>query len=133
MKKTFYNLLLAGMLMVGISAYGQVSQSHFIPSNSNSLSVSEQNGINVSYQQGSIGSNPAICLEFKNTSNKAIAFGWILKDAKGNVVHTGENLTLAAGQSLDLTKNPVLKNRLTFILNNGMKAEDYKTEITLKN
>jgi len=133
MKKIFNNIFLAGMLMAGISAYGQVSQSHFVPSNSNLLSISKQNGINVSYQQGTIGAYPAICLEFKNTSSNTIVFNWTLKDGKGNVIHTGNGLTLAAGQSLNLDKNPVLKNRLTFILNNGMKAEDYKTEITLKN
>jgi len=133
MKKIFNKLVLAGMLLVGITAYGQVSQSRFTASNSKPVMLGAQNGIVTSYQSGTVGAYPAISIQFKNTGNKELAFTWTLKDATGKQVYTGNEIKLAAGQGLDLDKNAVLKNRLTFILNNGMKAEDYKTEITIKN
>jgi len=133
MKKTFYTLLFGGILILSTTAYGQVSQAQFSPSNSNQISLAEQNGIKTLYQPGTIGLRPAICLDFKNTSTKEIVFNWTLKDANGQKVYSGNTIKLEAGQSLDEKNNPVLKNRMTFILNNGMKAADYKTEITIKN
>ena len=133
MKKTLNKLLLASMLMVGANALGQASGQRFSPSSSDPQLITDQQGIKVYYQQGNLGTMPAICLDFKNTGTKEIVFDWTLKDAKGNAVHTGKNVKLQAGQSLDATNNPVLKTLLTFIVNNGMHAADYKTEITIKN
>jgi hypothetical protein len=133
MKTIFNKLLFAGMLIVSTTAHGQVSQSRFSASNSNPVTLTAQNGIVTSYQLGTMGTLPAICVGFKNTSNKELVFIWTLKDGDGKPVCTGNEIKLEAGQRLDVDKNPVLKTRLTFILNSGMKAEDYTTEITIKN
>lgn len=121
------------MMLFHSHAMGQSSKITFTPRSSALVPMTEQQGIKVSYLKGDMKNMPAICLDFQNTSQKEMAFTWTLLDNNGHVVYKGNTVKLNPGQALDLQHNPALKNRMIFVLNKGVAADNYQVNINLEN
>lgn len=123
---------LAGIcLLAATQAFGQNSSPQFIPGTSHPVkAITQQKGIDVSYEQGYLGKTEAISIILKNTTDHLVTFSWILKDGQGKVVYSSKPMQILAGQVLDKDNNTINDNALfSFALDKGMNAKDYKVEI----
>jgi|GEM_PF-972457 len=137
MKKQITRLLLTGMVMFSLQVLGQTPEVPFSFTTHENTTMIEKNGINVSYLKGTLNSTPAIYFEFKNTTDKAQSFTWVLKDKNGDVVYTSQSLHVEAGHTItydDSENNMVSVTGITdflFFTKDGVNFTDLKMEINL--
>jgi hypothetical protein len=137
MKRQITHLLITGMVMFSLQVLGQTPEVPFSASTHESILMTDQNGINVTYIKGTLNAVPAIYFMFKNNTNKTESFTWVLKDKNGDVVYTSQSLHVDAGQTIDYDNsenNMVSVTGITdflFFLRDGVTFTDLKMEINL--
>ena len=129
--KPVTRLLLGILLLTSVETFGQSSATEFVASTSYPpVVMTQQKGIEVLYLQGSIGKSAAFSLIFKNTTNQMVTFRWVLKDNKEHVVYSNKTTQVMGGQALDKdNRSDNEKMKFSFVLSDGMTANDYKIEI----
>jgi len=134
MKKPIKQLLLLTMVMFSLQMLGQTSKTVSAPAvtinNTQVVTLSQQNGIAVSYQTGFSSEGMAMCLIFKNTGSSKSNFTWALKDKMGKVVYTSNPVKVESGQTIDRNNTGNNNSKFIITLNSGTTAEDYSIQIT---
>jgi hypothetical protein len=134
MKKLIKQLLFAGMLVLSVNTFGQSSKTVSAPAvtitNTQSVALTPQNGISISYQTGFSSEGMVMCLIFKNTNSSESNFTWTLKNKMDKVVYVSNTIKVECGQTIDMNNTGNNNSKFVIALSTGTTADDYKIQIT---